>query len=145
MRFSLSRCPMRGATRKLDMDITAVAISNRPSEMVHCRIPMRDWYRWISSPSRSSESSSSGWSPFRSGEVYKPFGLFPKMLSNCRHIRSMYALGPTHSTPSSSRKKSQPRWNVVGPVPFNLKLFGAEVRASMIAWGFFDAIMRSST
>ena len=44
MRFSRSRCPTRGAILKLDMVITAVAMSNLPNEMVHCRVPINDWY-----------------------------------------------------------------------------------------------------
>ena len=79
MRLNLSRCPSLGATLKLDIDITAVAMSNLPNEIVHWRMPMTDWYFLIPSASSNGESSSSGWSFFSSGDWMFCLGETPKM------------------------------------------------------------------
>ena len=138
-------CPCLGATRKLDIVMTAVATSNLPREMAHCSAPMRDWYFAMSSCPRRGESSNSGWSFFSSGEEHFWGGALPKSFLYWSYIRSMYFRGPKHKVPWLSRKKSHPRWKVTGPVPFSLKLLGLEVRASMIPFGSLDAIARSST
>jgi hypothetical protein len=146
IRFSRSRWFTRGATRNPDIVITAVAMSSLPRVKVHCRAPMRDWYWCMPSSSSNSEVSSSGWSLLRSGDdVYTPLGFVPNIVSYCIIMRSMYFLGPIHMTPSSSRKKLFPRWKDTGPVPYNLNLLGWAVKATMMAFGSLDAIIRSST
>ena len=93
--FTLSRCPTLGATRKPDIVITAVAMSNLQSVIVHFKVPISDWYLAIPSSSRSGVLSSSGWSPFSNGDWNLCDGLTPKCVLNAFSIRSMYFLGPT--------------------------------------------------
>ena len=144
MRFTHSKCPSCGAARKLDMDMTAAAMSNHPREMVHCRAPMRDWHLAMPSPSKNGESSNSGWSFFSSGDCTFCDGVVPKWFLCACSMQSMHLHGPTHSVPLSSQKQSHPRWKSTGPVPLSLKEWGLACGSSMMCCGFFDAMTKLS-
>ena len=81
--------------------------------------------------------------PLVKGEVAS-FGFFPKILTQLSIIFSMHLRGAQHSAPSSSLKKSHPRWNDTGPVPLSLKVCGPSSWVMMSA-GLRLTIIKSST
>ena len=97
----------------------AVWMSHLPIETAHCNDPINDLYFSIPFSSRNSEVSSSGWSPFSSGDRTLLSGHSLNIRSYAATIFSMCFAGFMHKVPSLSRSNPHPRWKLTGPDPFN--------------------------
>ena len=97
-----------------------------PKDTAHWSNHIIEWYFVIPLQTRYLKLSSSGWLSFSNWEVTLCLGFIPNIVMYSSIIFLIYFLG----VPSSSQKKSHPKWYSIGPAPLSLNLR---------LWFLFDA------